>query len=415
MKESNHAASALFIKAVGLHVSNQFDAAEKLYQQVLAMEPGHYEALNNLGLALLEQGRLAEAGALIRQALQLRPDSADALFNLCKVLIDEGSYELAIARLDQILAQTPADPEANLAMAFAVEQKGAFDDAEEHYHEAAQFSTALGLTRLIAFGREFYELISRPRVPFSQPGVRAELRTGGAKYVVAVSCDMRYFRKYCPTLLASLRGTGDDFLLHLHVIGPDQPFEDGLPALLNNSGLPNMVVSTELIPDYLSGEKDRGTYFACARFLHLSHWLQHYGLPVLAIDADAVVEGPLHDLVTASKEHDVGLYFRHPRRAPWLDICAGAVVANPTADAIDYFAQVAAYIGHHLRHGGAYWHLDQIGLYCTLTMRRRFGGALRVADIKDAADRLLWQIGQSYDHKLLEERYTRHLSPPPAG
>lgn len=47
-------------------------------------------------------------------------------------------------------------------------------------------------------------------------------------------------------------------------------------------------------------------------------------------------------------------------------------------------------------------------------MRRRFGGALRVADIKDTADRLLWQIGQSYDHKLLEERYTRHLNPPPA-
>ena len=415
MAQSNPSASLLFIQAAGLQAANRFDAAEQIYRQVLALDPDHFETLNNLGLALLEQGRLPEAGGLIRHALQLRPDSADARFNLGKVLIDEGSYDLAIDCMDQILAHTPADPQANLAMAFAVEKKGALDDAEAYYHDAAQFSQALGLTRLIAFGRECYELISRPGAIDRKPEVRAERRAAGARYVVAVSCDLRYFRKYCPTLLASLQGAGDDFLLHLNVIGPDPEFEDGLPALINNSSLQNIVVSTEAIPDYAAAAKDSRTYFACARFLHLSHWLQHYGLPVLAIDADAVVEGPLRDLVTASKQHDVGLYFRHPRRAPWLDICAGAVVANPTADAIDYFAQVAAYIGHHLRHGGAYWHLDQIGLYCTLTMRRRFGGALRVADIKDAADRLLWQIGQSYDHKMLEERYTRHLSPPPAG
>ena len=48
--------------------------AEEAARRAIAAAPTNADAHNNLGLALMRQGRLAEAEAALRHALALRPD-----------------------------------------------------------------------------------------------------------------------------------------------------------------------------------------------------------------------------------------------------------------------------------------------------------------------------------------------------
>ena len=72
------------------------EAAQR-YRRILAIDPGHYpEVHGNLGLALLQQGKLDEAATSYRKALDLRPNEVEGLLNLGNILGDLGKAEEAI-------------------------------------------------------------------------------------------------------------------------------------------------------------------------------------------------------------------------------------------------------------------------------------------------------------------------------
>jgi tetratricopeptide (TPR) repeat protein len=83
-----YAASAgeLLSKANRHVAQRDFTSAIDLYQQLLAADPNHTVALNNMGSALLDLGRFIEAEQHYRRALSIDPDFVDAHVNLGNVL-----------------------------------------------------------------------------------------------------------------------------------------------------------------------------------------------------------------------------------------------------------------------------------------------------------------------------------------
>ena len=52
------------------------------YEQALRIKPDYAEAHNNLGIALVQAGRMQEAIGHYEQALRIKPDYAEAHYNL---------------------------------------------------------------------------------------------------------------------------------------------------------------------------------------------------------------------------------------------------------------------------------------------------------------------------------------------
>jgi Trypsin-like peptidase domain/Tetratricopeptide repeat len=91
-----------------------------LYQRVLGLDPGRFEAHYNLGLILERTGKTAEAQAQYRETLRLRPSFTPAALNLGALLYGEKRYQDAIAVYRRALA-SDAQSEAvrnNLAEAY---------------------------------------------------------------------------------------------------------------------------------------------------------------------------------------------------------------------------------------------------------------------------------------------------------
>lgn len=74
--------AALYREALQSQLANDAARAELLYRQIIAADPGHADALNNLGVILMASGKTGEAVELFNKAISRKPEFADAYYNL---------------------------------------------------------------------------------------------------------------------------------------------------------------------------------------------------------------------------------------------------------------------------------------------------------------------------------------------
>ena len=169
--------ATLLREGAGHHAAGRLDAARHCYEQVLALDADHAQALHMLGLAELTQGRADQGLARLRRAvalqpgyaeakthlgqalfaravteqtggqraaaratwqevLALEPDNAAALTNLGTLLREVGEAATAVARLRRAVALAPALPEARMALGLALVDAGQAAAAVPCHREA---------------------------------------------------------------------------------------------------------------------------------------------------------------------------------------------------------------------------------------------------------------------------------------
>ncbi|KQW45545.1 MULTISPECIES: tetratricopeptide repeat protein [unclassified Roseateles] len=128
-----------FARGLALHQQGRLADAEPLYRRVLRKAPRHFDALHLLGVICGQTDRFDEAHQLLTQALQQRPDSAPALNNLGNTLGSLGRHQEAVQAFERALAVRPGD-------AKALRNRGTSLRALERPVEAlASFDAALAL------------------------------------------------------------------------------------------------------------------------------------------------------------------------------------------------------------------------------------------------------------------------------
>jgi len=163
LKENSQNALEAFAGALRHHQAGRLGEAERIYQQVLAVNPRHAESLHllgmiafqkqrhdsavdliaraiainaqnasyhsNLGLVLRDLKRLDEAEGSFRRALDIKPDHTEAHNNLGLVLEDKGQLDGAIACYRRALDLKPNCAQANNNLGFALKILGRFEEA----------------------------------------------------------------------------------------------------------------------------------------------------------------------------------------------------------------------------------------------------------------------------------------------
>ena len=118
--------------------AGRLEAAEQIYRQILAVEPNHAEAHNNLGNIFNNQGKLDEAIACYRRAVELKPDFAVAHNNLGVAFKEQGKLDEAVICYRRALALKPDYAEAHNNLGVAFKQQGKPDDAVACYRRALE-------------------------------------------------------------------------------------------------------------------------------------------------------------------------------------------------------------------------------------------------------------------------------------
>ena len=123
----------LFSQGLALHQQGQFAPAQALYEQVLAQNPTHFDALHLLGAIAYQTKHLERAVALIGQAIQLNPKVATAHSNRGLALHDLGRLEQAMQHYDQAVALEPENAVAHYNRGNTLKELQRFDQAVASY------------------------------------------------------------------------------------------------------------------------------------------------------------------------------------------------------------------------------------------------------------------------------------------
>jgi tetratricopeptide (TPR) repeat protein len=125
-------------QAVRHHQHGRLAEAARLYQVILAVQPGHPEALHLLGVVAHQQGDHARASDLIVRAIGGNPNDAMYHANLAEAYRALGQFDRAVASCRAALRLRPNYAEAANNLGLALLGQGRTDEAIARFGEALQ-------------------------------------------------------------------------------------------------------------------------------------------------------------------------------------------------------------------------------------------------------------------------------------
>jgi tetratricopeptide (TPR) repeat protein len=149
MTASNQALSAdtrtMFDEALRHYRAGKFNDAEKIYRQILAIDPRHADSLHLLGMINHQKGQLDTAVAFLLEAIELRKDVALYHNNLANVLKDQRKFKDAERHYTQAIALKPDFAEAHYNLGCSLQDQKQFAAAISHFEQAIHLRPSLTL------------------------------------------------------------------------------------------------------------------------------------------------------------------------------------------------------------------------------------------------------------------------------
>jgi len=132
-----------------------------LWGDVVSQRPDNARAQNNLGSALVREGRVDEASEHFARLVQLKPDDAEARYNLGNALLQLGRMGEATEQGAVALRLKPDFVEAHCLMGSALAQSGRMDEAVSQFQAAVKLDPSSFGTHF-DLGQVWFELHRYP-------------------------------------------------------------------------------------------------------------------------------------------------------------------------------------------------------------------------------------------------------------
>ncbi|MDA0336553.1 MAG: tetratricopeptide repeat protein [bacterium] len=116
--------------------NQDYRSSEAMWRTVVDARPGNARARSSLGVALADDGRLAEAMVYYRQALAMAPEYPAAHYNMANALLRTGQPQQAVAHYRMALAEEPEEARTHANLGAALQELGDMAGAERHNREA---------------------------------------------------------------------------------------------------------------------------------------------------------------------------------------------------------------------------------------------------------------------------------------
>ncbi len=127
-----------FTRAVALHQAGELEQAERLYEQILRVDPQHSAAWHMLGLVVHRAGRTEQAAECIGRAVTL--DGSSSIFHgdLGAIYRQIGRLEEAVDSFQQAVELAPEHAQAHYRLGTVLQQRGDQVGAKLRFQQAVR-------------------------------------------------------------------------------------------------------------------------------------------------------------------------------------------------------------------------------------------------------------------------------------
>jgi glutathione synthase/RimK-type ligase-like ATP-grasp enzyme len=132
---------ARYLRATALAALGRQEEAKQDYLAVIAEDPRHFGALNDLGTLLHHTDYRTAARLAYAEAVKHHPDNVIGRINLANALLADGQAEEARAHFEMALTLDPDHPDAHQGMANLLQERNDWDGAERHRQQSYRART----------------------------------------------------------------------------------------------------------------------------------------------------------------------------------------------------------------------------------------------------------------------------------
>ena len=129
-----------FELAIQNHKENNFEIAEKLYKEILNIDPDHFKSIHLLGTLSAQIKNLDQAKKFLERAIEIKNDYSETHYNLGNVLIELGEIQKAIYCFEKVIQINPDNADAHNNLGNLLKELGKIQDAENCYKKAIQIN-----------------------------------------------------------------------------------------------------------------------------------------------------------------------------------------------------------------------------------------------------------------------------------
>ena len=125
-------------KAITAHQEGKLEEAERLYREILEIEPTHPDANHNLGVLSVYLGKTAYALSLFKTATEVNPNTKQFWISYSDALIKEKKFEEAKVSCKKAIEFKPEHAESHFDLANLLNSLKSFKDAEISYKKTIE-------------------------------------------------------------------------------------------------------------------------------------------------------------------------------------------------------------------------------------------------------------------------------------
>ena len=131
----------IFNQALTAHQEGKLEEAERLYREILKVQPEHLDTNNNLAVILEHHNKLEEAEKYYRKAIELNPKIAESYNNLGATLGQLNRLIEAEASCKRAIELKPDYAEAHFNLGLIKDNQGKLEQAEKYYRKAIELKS----------------------------------------------------------------------------------------------------------------------------------------------------------------------------------------------------------------------------------------------------------------------------------
>jgi tetratricopeptide (TPR) repeat protein len=134
--KKNRVVQSMLENALRHHRDGKLTEAERIYRQILTIDPYHADSLHLLGMIRYQEGRLETAAEMIRRAIAINDKGTSYYANLGTVLRAQGNLGEAEALYRYALTLKPDLAEVHVNLGNILQARGELDDSVACYERA---------------------------------------------------------------------------------------------------------------------------------------------------------------------------------------------------------------------------------------------------------------------------------------
>jgi Flp pilus assembly protein TadD len=128
-KTDDGSIDSMYNEALREQQSGRTREAKTIYKQILAKQPNHIEALNNLGVIAVYEGNTQEALFYFKRILEYKKNYSKAYNNIALIAMKDGDRQLAEEYLRKAISLEPDDPGPYVNLSALLRSQGKLQEA----------------------------------------------------------------------------------------------------------------------------------------------------------------------------------------------------------------------------------------------------------------------------------------------